>query len=131
MDAAWQGARVVLSPARHVYLDMKYDGESPVGVDWTGNTELRDAYEWEPLELLPGLLPGSVAGIEAALWSETVHTREDLFTMLLPRLAAVAEVAWSVPPRRSWPDFAVRIARFAHTWDEAGLPWHRSPQVTW
>lgn len=131
IDAAWQGVRIVLSPAQHVYLDMKYDDDSPVGVDWTGSTELRDAYDWEPLELVPGLLPGSVAGIEAALWSETVHTDEDLFTMLLPRLAAVAEVAWSVPPRRSWPDFAVRIARYAPTWDDAGLPWYRSPQVAW
>ena len=131
IDAAWQGARVVLSPAQHVYLDMKYDGDSPVGVDWTGNTELRDTYDWEPMEFLPGLLPGSIAGVEAALWSETVHTDQDLFTMLLPRLAAVAEVAWSVPPRRSWPDFAVRVARYAPTWDDADLPWYRSPQVAW
>ena len=131
VDAAWQGARVVLSPAPRVYLDVKYDMQSELGVDWTGPTELRDAYEWEPLEVLPGLLPGSIVGIEAALWSETVHTDEDLFTMLLPRLAAVAEVAWSVPPRRSWPDFAVRVARYASTWDDAGLPWHRSPQVAW
>ena len=131
VDAAWQGVRIVLSPARHVYLDMKYDGDSPVGADWSGNTELRDAYDWEPLEMLPGLLPGSVAGVEAALWSETVHTDEDLFTLLLPRLAAVAEVAWSVPPRRSWPDFAVRVARFAPSWDAAGLPWYHSPQVAW
>ena len=131
VDAAWQGARVVLSPAQHVYLDMKYDGDSPVGSDWTGNTELRDAYEWEPMEALLGLLPGSIAGVEAALWTETVHTDEDLFTLLLPRLAAVAEVAWSVPPRRSWPDFAVRVARYAPTWDAAGLPWYRSPQVAW
>lgn len=131
VDAAWQGARVVLSPARRVYLDVKYHGDWPLGVDWTGTTELRDAYEWEPLETLPGLLPGSVAGIEAAVWSETIHSDEDLFTMLLPRLAAVAEVAWSVPPRRSWPDFAVRVARYAPAWDESGLPWHRSAQVAW
>lgn len=131
VDAAWQGARVVLSPARRVYLDMKYDADFPVGVDWTGTTELRDAYDWEPMEVLPGLLPGSIAGVEAALWSETVHTDEDLFTLLLPRLAAVAEVAWSVPPRRSWPDFAVRVARYATSWDDAGLPFHRSPQVAW
>lgn len=130
IDAVWQGARVVLSPARHAYLDMRYEDGSP-GADWVGSTEVRDAYEWEPMELLPGLLPGAVAGVEAALWSEHVHNDDTLFTMLLPRLAAVAEVAWSVPPRRSWPDFAVRLAKYAPTWQDAGLPWYRSPQVAW
>ena len=131
IDAAWQGAHVVLSPASRVYLDLKYDTAGPAGATWPRNVDLRGAYQWEPLEVLPALLPGSVAGIEAALWSETVRTRDDLFTLLLPRLAAVAEVAWSVPPRRRWPDFAVRVARLAPAWDAARLPWYRSPQVTW
>jgi hexosaminidase len=131
VDAAWQGARVVLSPAQRVYLDMKYEAGFPVGADWAGTIGLRDAYDWEPAEFLPGILPGAITGVEAALWSETVHTDEDLFTLLLPRLAAVAEVAWSVPLRRSWPDFAARVARYGPVWDAAGVPWHRTPEVAW
>ena len=57
--------------------------------------ELRDSYEWEPTEVLDGVGPDAIVGVEAALWTETVTTLEELETMLLPRLAAVAEVAWS------------------------------------
>jgi len=132
VDAACQGARIVLSPASRVFLDLKYDsGPAPVGATWGRNVDLREAYDWEPLALLPALLPGSVTGVEAAVWTETVRTEEDLFRVLLPRLAAVAEVAWSVPLRRRWPDFAERVAHLAHQWDAAGLPWYRSPQVAW
>lgn len=130
-DAARRGARVILSPARRTYLDQKPHAGFPVGLDWAGTVELRDAYEWEPADVVPGLPPAAVAGVEAALWTETIRTRDEVLTMLLPRLAAVAEVAWSEPGRRSWPDFAARVAALAPTWDEAGLPWYRSPQVDW
>lgn len=131
VDAAWQGVRVVLSPASRVYLDMKPDAEFTVGGDWAGILPMRQVYDWEPTEFQPGLLPGSIVGIEAAVWSETIRTDEDLFRLLLPRLAAVAEVAWSMPIRRSWPDFTARVAAYAPVWDATGLPWHRSADVAW
>ena len=129
--AAAAGARVLLSPATRTYLDLKYDADFPLGLEWAGHVEVRDAYEWEPADVLPGLPPGSIAGVEACLWTETIRTPEDLFRMLLPRLAAVAEVAWSAPHRRGWDGFARRVAAHARDWDAAGLAWHRSPQVSW
>ncbi len=129
--AAELGARVVLSPATRVYLDMKYDDATPVGLEWAGHVEVRDSYEWEPLEVLPGVPADRVLGVEAALWTETVRTSEDLFLLLLPRLAAVAEVAWSPAERRGWEGFEARLPRQTRRWDEAGYTWYRSPQVRW
>jgi hexosaminidase len=129
--AAHAGARVLLSPAPRAYLDMKWDATAPLGLEWAGHIELRDAYDWEPLDLLPGLPDGSVLGVEAALWSETIRTPADLFTLLLPRLAAFAEVAWSAPERRDWDGFAARLRAIAPRWTAAGLPWYRSPQIDW
>ena len=151
IDAAWQGAKVLVSPAQHVYLGrhdldagdldllglpalppvgpgVPSDAGAPAPADWARSAELRYAYDFEPMEYLPGLLPGSFAGVEAVLTTEQVRTDEDLFSLLLPRLAAVAEAGWSVPPRRSWPDFAVRVARYSAMWDMAGLPWQGSAQ---
>ncbi|MCL3861259.1 family 20 glycosylhydrolase [Actinotalea sp. K2] len=129
--AARAGALVVLSPASKVYLDMKYDASTPVGLDWAGHVELRDAYEWEPLEVLPDVPADRVLGVEAGLWTETVRTVDDLFLLLLPRLAAVAEVAWSAPGHRDWDGFTTRVAGLAPRWDESGVAWYASPQVEW
>jgi len=126
--AAERGARVVLSPASKVYLDMRYDDATPVGADWAGHIGLRDAYCWEPGELI-GVRESQIAGIEAALWTETVRTSRELFLLLLPRLAAVSEVAWSTEDRRGWDGFVVRLRRLTTRWDADGLPWYR-PALT-
>lgn len=129
--AAQAGARIVLSPASRVYLDMKYDAGSPLGLEWAGHVELRDAYCWEPEDVLPGLPDGALLGVEAALWTETLRTLDDLTTMLLPRLAAVAEVAWSAPDRRDLEDLTHRLGAHGAFWDRLGLAWYRSPQGRW
>jgi hexosaminidase len=125
------GARLLLSPASKVYVDLKYDASTVLGLEWAGHVELRDSYDWEPLDVVPGVPEASVIGVEAALWTETVRTPDDLFFLLLPRLAAVAEVAWSAPGNRSWDAFVPRVRTLAGHWDRAGLHWYRSPQVEW
>ena len=129
--AARAGAQVLLSPADRVYLDMKYDAESPLGLDWAGHIELRDAYEWEPTEAVPGLEPEAICGVEAAVWTETLENLDELATMLLPRLTAVAEVAWTLPERRDWDSYARRISGQWRRWERHGLRWYRTPQVDW
>ena len=89
------------------------------------------AISCQPTTLLPGLPADTLVGVEAAVWTETLRTLDDLTTMLLPRLAAVAEVAWSAPERRDWEDFRARLATHGARWDAAGLRWYASPQVDW
>jgi len=125
------GARVLLSPAPHAYLDMKYDASTTLGLEWAGHIELRDAYEWEPSTFLDGVPADAIEGIEAAVWTETIRSLDDLTTMLLPRLAALAEVAWSAPEHRDWTDFRARVAQHGAVWDRAGFAWYASPQVDW
>lgn len=81
--------------------------------------------------MLPDVPAGQVVGVEAAIWTETVRTTQDLYWLLLPRLAAVAEVAWTSADRRDWDDFAARVRVHARRWDDRGLSWYRSPQVDW
>jgi hexosaminidase len=122
--AAQAGARLLMSPGSQAYLDMKYDGDTALGLEWAGHIELRDAYAWEPTALVPGLPEGSVIGVEATVWTETLRSLDDLMTMLLPRLAAVAEVAWTPADRRDWDDFATRVAAHGPYWDAEGLAWY-------
>ena len=82
--AAEQGASVVMSPASRAYLDLKYDATTKLGTTWAGYVGVRDAYDWDP---------GDVLGVEAALWSETFESLADVEFMAFPRLLALAEVA--------------------------------------
>jgi hexosaminidase len=129
--AVRQGARVVMSPAGHAYLDQKYDASTTLGQDWAGHVEVRDAYDWEPATLIPGIGEDDVLGVEAALWSETLATLADIDYMALPRLPALAEVGWSPRSARGWDGFSERLAAHAPRWRAAGARFHRSPQVRW
>ncbi|WP_255371750.1 family 20 glycosylhydrolase [Cellulosimicrobium sp. CUA-896] len=110
---------------------MKYTEGFPLGLQWAGFVELRDAYDWEPEDLVDGLPATAIEGVEAAVWTETLTTTDDLFTMLLPRLSAVAEVAWSAPGRKDWDDYRRRVAQEAAAWRRDGLAFHLTPQVAW
>ncbi|WP_225878330.1 beta-N-acetylhexosaminidase [Spongiactinospora rosea] len=130
-DAVRQGAKVVMSPASRVYLDMKYDSWTHVGQDWAGMVEVADSYEWDPATLIEGVGAAAVLGVEAPLWTETVGGFDDLTYLAFPRLPAVAEVAWTPQERRSFDVFAPRLAAQAGQWKRWGLNYHESPQIPW
>jgi hexosaminidase len=97
--AARQGARVIMSPATRTYFEQKLDASSPLGLEWAGHVSVRDAYEWDPATLVDGVTEAEILGVEAALWSETFETMDDVFSMAFPRLNGLAEVASVGPPR--------------------------------
>lgn len=49
------------------------------------------------------------AGLQAALWTETVHTPERLWFQLFPRLTALAESSWTPAARKDYTDFTHRL----------------------
>ncbi|HSO69856.1 MAG TPA: family 20 glycosylhydrolase [Arachnia sp.] len=127
--AAKRGVKVILSPASRVDLDMKYAESHDLGLTWMGTTELDRTARLDPAALIEGLDPAAIAGIEAALWTETLATFEEVSYMLLPRLAAVGEIAGT--GRLDWESFADRLPAMAEVWRERGWPWHRSPGIAW
>jgi hexosaminidase len=129
--AVAQGAQVIMSPARHVYLDLKYDETTALGLEWAGHVEVADAYRWDPATIVEGVAEQDVIGVEAALWTETIRSRADIEAMLLPRLAAVAEVGWTPAGARGWDAFRTRLAAQAPRWRARGIRFHPSPQVDW
>jgi hexosaminidase len=131
LRAVRRGARLIMSPATHAYLDMKYDASTPVGLDWAGFVDVRQAYDWDPATLLDGVAEENVAGVEAPLWTETVETAADIEYMTFPRLPAIAEIGWSEAATRSWPDFRVRLAAQEPRWRAADVTFHRSADVPW
>lgn len=131
LRAARAGARFVMSPADRAYLDMKYTPEHPLGQQWAAFVELHDSYDWDPARLVEGLPESAIEGVSAAVWTETLASRADLFSMLLPRLAAVAETAWSRAGAKDWESFRARVAVEAGAWRRDGAAYHPTPQIDW
>lgn len=129
--AVKQGNQLIMSPGPRTYLDMKYTATTEVGLKWAGYIELRTAYDWDPATYTPGLDESSILGVEAPLWSETVRNLNAAQYLLVPRLPALAEVAWSAQTQRSWEGFRTRIAAHAPRWRLLGINFFASPQVEW
>jgi hexosaminidase len=134
------GGSVILSPSNVAYLDIVYAEGDAIGQDWTGGpTDLRSALLWDPARIVPGLGDAHILGVEAPLWTETVTTIEDVEDMVFPRLAAIAEIGWSVAPpdtepvhaTRDFADFAARVAVLSEHWESAGTRFRRVPDVPW
>ncbi|MFE2910266.1 beta-N-acetylhexosaminidase [Kitasatospora indigofera] len=128
--AAGRGARVVMAPAGRAYLDMKYDSGTALGVRWAGTVSVSNAYSWDPDTELE-LPAGTVAGIEAPLWTETLPGLAEVDQMALPRLPALAEVGWSAQSRRDWDGFRLRLAAQGPRWEAAGFGYARRPEIPW
>jgi hexosaminidase len=114
-----------------VYLDMKYDATTALGLDWAARIEVRHAYDWDPATLLEGIPESAILGVEAAIWSETVANMSDVEFLMFPRIAAVAEIGWTPAAGRSWDDFRARIALQDPRWTALGINFYRSTQVPW
>jgi hexosaminidase len=108
--AAHNGNKILLSPANHIYLDMKYTPTTKRGVTWAGFTDVDSAYNWDPGTYLPGVDEKSILGIEAPLWTETITSINDAEYMTFPRLLAVAELGWSPKSTHDWSSFSRRVA---------------------
>ena len=129
-SARRQGAKIILSPASKVYLDMKYDAASPLGLDWAGLISVKDAYDWEPGKYMEGLEESDILGIEAPLWTETIVTMQEIEYMAFPRLPGIAELAWS-PEGQSWEEYRERLAIHGEHMEAMGIHFFKSPDVDW
>ena len=125
------GTKLVLSPANRIYLDMKYDDRTVLGLNWAGNVAVDVPYNWDPATLLPSAKPEDILGIEAPIWSETLTTMDDVEFMAFPRIAGVAEVAWSLQAGRDWAEFRTRLGAQAPRWSALGINAFRSPAIDW
>jgi hexosaminidase len=121
----------VLSPADRAYLDMKYDASTPIGLDWAALVPVQRAYDWDPDATVPAARAGTVLGVEAPLWSETTATIRDIEYLAMPRLAEIAEVAWSPQSVRRWETFKIRLGAQAPRWTAMGINFFRAPEVPW
>jgi hexosaminidase len=130
-EAADQGAKLIFSPSKKVYLDMQYDSTSRLGLHWAAYIEVDSSYMWDPATRVPGIEREAILGVEAPLWSETISTMDDIEYLLFPRMPGVAEIGWTKSSDRNWDEYKVRLANHASKWQAMGIDYYRSPKVDW
>ena len=131
LGAVDAGATVVLSPADRLYLDMKYDTSTVLGLTWAGIPDERMSYDWSISDKFSSLPEDAIAGVEAPLWSETLGTLEDFEYMAFPRLAGVAELGWTSASLRDWAEYRMRLGAQSARWMVLGINFRRSPLIPW
>jgi hexosaminidase len=122
---------IIVSAAPRMYLDMKYNAQTELGLKWAGQIDVRKAYDWEPTTLLRNIQANRIIGIEAPLWSETPRNITAAQYLMMPRLPAVAELAWSPASVRGWDSFRRRVAAHGPRWNLLGINFHRDPSIPW
>jgi hexosaminidase len=126
-----QGAKILMSPAKRVYLDMQYDSTTQWGLHWAAYIEIEDSYNWEPTTYAEGISRENILGVEAPLWSETVTNIEEIEYMVFPRLPGIAEIAWSPASVRDWETYKVRLGKMKSRFEAMGINYYASEQVPW
>src|SRR5699024_7747788 len=134
-----QGAGIILSPTSAAYLDTPHAEPSldagqevrraQLGLAFYAAKSTRDSMDWTPATVVPEAGIDNVVGVEAAIWCETIVTAADLHMLLLPRLAGVAEKAWTAESGTDWEEYRTRLAAQASLWREAGWAFFESSLV--
>ena len=130
-DGMRKGGGVLISPASKMYLDIKYDSLTKLGLNWPGYINLKTAYDWKIEGEFPQIPKNKIIGIEAPLWSETISTSDDIDYLTFPRLPAYSEIGWTNSDKREWKDFISRIASHRFLWEERNINYYSSPLVDW
>lgn len=129
--AVEKGMKVILSPGKKAYLDMKYDTVSKYGLHWAGYIPVDTAYIWSPEYYIKGVNKENILGVEAPLWSETITNMEELEYLAFPRVIGHAELGWSTEENRDWENYKVRLGNQTPFLDRMNVKYYPSELIEW
>lgn len=127
LKAAEKGHRFIMTPARLMYL-IRYQGPQWFEpLTYFGNNTLKDVYDYEPVQKdWKPEYASLLMGVQGSMWTEFCNTPEDVDYLLFPRLAAVAEVAWTQPEKKDWTLFLKAVDKYNEHLAEKGIIYARS-----
>ncbi len=122
LQAVRMGHDAIMTPNTFFYLDyyQSLDKENePLAIG--GYLPVEKCYSYEPTTAgMTEEEKAHILGVQANLWTEYIATADHLFYMLLPRLAALAEVQWCQPQVKNWDRFLESADDFCAIYDIMG-----------
>jgi len=109
--AARQGNDVIYVPRQYFYLDLhqSYSTDGEPMAFHKRPLPLSKTYSFQPYNSLNEEQKKYIKGIQVNLWTEYISEFDHLQRMLLPRLAAMAEVSWCGSAPTAYSDFVDRM----------------------
>ena len=124
--ARQKNMNMIISIASKAYLDMKYNENTPYGLNWAGYIPIETAYKWDPTDFAPKNL---VLGIEAPLWTETIDNVEAMEFMIYPRLLGYSEIGWTPKNLRNWVEYKSRLENQGERLTNQGINYYRDSSI--
>ena len=140
VNAAEAGHDVIMAPLTHCYFDYyqseNYFAEPSVTGMWPITVE--KVYNLEPVpSSMSSEAKSHILGVQANLWCEHITVPATAEYMVLPRMAALAEVQWADEAQRNYDAFRLRLDRLVRIYDEQGWQYalhlwpDRQPKNRW
>ena len=123
IEAAQLGHDVIMTPTSFCYFDYYQTADTqdePLGIG--GYVPIEKVYSLEPVPTTLTKEQGKhILGAQANLWTEYIASTEHVEYMILPRMAALAEVQWTQPEKKDFKDFTTRLARLMKFYQRDGF----------
>ncbi len=122
IEAAKKGHDVVMAPSNVLYLDYLQTDSPNEPPGRPATIELHQVYGFEPVpKALDAQQARHILGVQANVWTEHMRSFARVQHAYFPRIAALAEVAWSPPQVRDYTDFLQRLPAMLPRWKSLGL----------
>lgn len=126
IKAAQLGHDVIMTPNDYCYFDY-YQSEDtrhePFAIG--GFVPLEKVYSLNPTASLTEEQAKHILGTQANLWTEYIPTSEQVEYMVLPRMAALAEVQWTQLEKKDYTNFTTRLAGLIGLYRRDGLNYRK------
>ncbi len=118
--------RIIESICKSFYLDHGNIPNQPNTYSWCkkDGVSLKNVYDFVSEN-------ENAIGVEAAVWTELVHSDATADDRLWPRSIAVAEVGWSSPKKKDYSEFTKRLGTHGKRLDFLGINFYNTPDVNW
>lgn len=109
-DAAQKGFTTILSPQIPYYINRRQSKDvwEPRSQGY-GTETVEAVYNYVPMKNVDSNLQKQYLGVQANFWTEWVEDASTVNYLMLPRLAAVAEAAWTPQQQRNYTNFVKRM----------------------
>lgn len=122
LEAASEGHDVVMAPSTDLYFDYLQTTSANEFPGRPATIPMAQVYAFDPVpKALPADRRHHIIGVQANAWTEHMRSFARVQHAILPRLAALSEIAWTPVERKDWAGFLARLP--------AQLAWYRALHV--
>jgi len=132
INAAKMGRKTIMCPVSRLYFDRINSRSKHQLCGYSNNTiNLHQPYFFTPAP--PYLTPKQkkfILGAQANVWGEKIHSDQQMFTLIFPRSASLAEALWSQEKDHNWNNYLQRLTTHLQRLKQMQIPYFWEPMST-